>query len=225
MTVISVSGFIGSGKDSVADYLISEHGFKKMSFASALKDAVSAIFGWDRILLDGGTAESRAWRDQVDTWWAQRLQIKNLTPRWVLQQWGTEVCRTHFHSDIWVASIENKLRSCTDDVVITDSRFKNELQCIRNVNGTTVRIHRGPEPEWYEDAAAFNRGPNNNSRWAIGKATLDRLNIHASEYSSVGMEYDYNLSNNGSLSSLYHNVEAILSQLPSRRDAKSLLCA
>ena len=30
-----------------------------------------------------------------------------ITPRWVLQYWGTEVCRNNFHSDIWVASVEN----------------------------------------------------------------------------------------------------------------------
>ena len=211
--IISVSGFIGSGKDSVADYLITEHGFKRVSFASSLKDAVAAIFSWDRAMLDGLTPESREWRDQIDPWWAKRLKIKALTPRWVLQQWGTEVCRLHFHMDIWVASLENQIRSRTDDIVITDSRFKNELKSIKSIQGTTVRVHRGPEPEWYKAAADYNRGPDGNTGWAIGKAVLDRNHVHASEYSSVGLKYDYHLSNDDTLEALYGKVDTILSQL------------
>ena len=218
--IISVSGFIGSGKDSVADYLISEHGFKRVSFASSLKDAVAAIFSWDRAMLDGLTPESRAWRDQIDPWWAKRLKIKTLTPRWVLQQWGTEVCRLHFHMDIWVASLENQLRSRTDDIVITDSRFKNELKSIKSIQGTTVRVHRGPEPEWYKAAADYNRGPDGNTGWAIGKAVLDRNHVHASEYSSVGLRYDYHISNDDTLEALYGKVDTILNQLSDRPVSK-----
>jgi hypothetical protein len=218
--IISVSGFIGSGKDSVADYLITKYNFKKMSFASTLKDAVGAVFSWDREMLDGLTPESRAWRDQVDTWWAKRLKIKHLTPRWVLQQWGTEVCRMHFHNDIWVASVENQLRSTADDIVITDSRFKNELKCIKQVGGTTIRVRRGPEPEWYKAASDYNKGPDGNCGWAIGKAVLDKHKVHASEYSSVGLKYDYHLTNDDTLETLYSSVDAILNQLSSRPASK-----
>ena len=117
--IIGVTGFIGSGKDTVANYLTTFHGFKKLSFAGSLKDAVSNVFGWDRELLEGTTKSSREWREQVDPWWANRLDIPHLTPRWVLQNWGTEVCRNGFHNDIWVASVQNKLRQATDDIVIT----------------------------------------------------------------------------------------------------------
>ena len=94
-TIISVSGFIGSGKDTIADYLVTEFGFKRLSFAGTLKDAVAAIFGWDRDLIDGTTKESRIWRDQVDQWWSDRLGIPNLTPRYILQHIGTDVFRNH----------------------------------------------------------------------------------------------------------------------------------
>jgi hypothetical protein len=211
--IISVSGFISSGKDSVAEYLIAEHGFRRVSFASSLKDAVAAIFSWDRDMLDGLTKESREWREQVDPWWSNRLSIPDLTPRWVLQQWGTEVCRLHFHNDIWVAAVENKLRSSADNIVITDARFKNELNSIKSVGGTTVRVHRGPEPVWYEAAINYNKGPDGNFGWALGKAVLDRNHVHASEYSSVGLTYDYHLDNNETLHVLYKKVDNILSQL------------
>ena len=46
--IIGICGFIGSGKDTIADYLVNFHGFRRESFANTLKDAVAAVFGWDR---------------------------------------------------------------------------------------------------------------------------------------------------------------------------------
>lgn len=91
--ILAICGFIGSGKDTVADYLVEQHGFQQVSFAQSLKDSVSAVFGWNRDLLEGRSPESRKWREQVDEWWAERLGMPHLTPRWVLQYWGTEVAR------------------------------------------------------------------------------------------------------------------------------------
>ena len=48
--IIGVCGLIGSGKDTIADYLISEHNFQKISFADKLKASVGVMFGWDRVL-------------------------------------------------------------------------------------------------------------------------------------------------------------------------------
>ena len=127
--IVSVSGFIGSGKDTIADYLVNSHNFRRESWAGTLKDAVSVVFGWDRVLLEGKTNESRKWREQPDEWWTSRLGEK-ITPRGILQQWGTDVCRNHFHDEIWIASLENKLRRTSDDVVISDSRFGNEIECV-----------------------------------------------------------------------------------------------
>ena len=125
--IIGVVGFINSGKDTIADYLTNFHGFRRESFASTLKDAVAQVFGWDRTLLEGRTKQAREWRERVDPWWAERLNMPTLTPRWILQYWGTEVCRAGFHDDIWIASLENKLRNSQDDVVISDCRFESEI--------------------------------------------------------------------------------------------------
>jgi len=209
--IIGVCGFIGSGKDTIADYLVNIHQFRRESFANTLKDAVSAVFGWDRTLLEGRTKQAREWREQVDSWWSQRLN-QAITPRWILQYWGTEVCRKGFHDDIWIASLENKLRNSQDDVVISDCRFPNEIKAIRDQGGIVLRVVRGPEPKWYEDAVAVNAGPKHIG-WALAKDTLAKYNIHASETAWVGTDFDAVLDNNGTLDQLYKQVNDLLQDL------------
>jgi len=211
--IIGVCGFIGSGKDTVADYLVNLHHFRRESFANTLKDAVSAVFGWDRTMLEGRTKQAREWREQQDNWWTNRLGIV-ITPRWVLQNWGTEVCRNGFHNDIWIASLENKLRNSTDDVVISDCRFPNEIQAIKQAGGIVVRVVRGPEPEWYDAAVSINRGPNGNSTWALSGRRLEQLGVHASETSWVGTEFNAVLDNNGTLDDLYQQIMHLVQDRP-----------
>ena len=207
--IIGVCGFIGSGKDTIADYLVNVHGFRRESFANTLKDAVASVFGWDRVMLEGRTKEAREWREQVDPWWAERLNMPTLTPRWVLQYWGTEVCRRGFHDDIWIASVENKLRRSKDNIVISDCRFPNEISSIKSAGGVVVRVVRGPEPEWYDHAINFNKGEKYIG-WALGKSRLEKLKIHASETAWVGTNFDYVLDNNSTLDSLFNQVETVV---------------
>jgi hypothetical protein len=217
--IIGVCGFIGSGKDTIADYLTNFHGFRRESFANSLKDAVAHVFGWDRMMLEGRTKQAREWREQVDPWWAERLDMPNLTPRWVLQYWGTEVCRKAFHDNIWIASLENKLRNSKDDIVISDCRFPNEIKSIKDAGGIVVRVVRGPEPEWYNAAISYNKGPDSNSTWSLSKNVLDKHKIHASETAWVGTEFDAVLDNNYSIDDLYAQV---ISLVPNHLDANEL---
>jgi hypothetical protein len=209
--IIGVCGFIGTGKDTIADYLVNIHQFRRESFANTLKDAVASVFQWDRELLEGRTKHSRAWREQRDEWWSNRLG-RDITPRWVLQYWGTEVFRQGFHDDIWIASLENKLRKTTDDVVISDCRFPNEILAIKRAGGKVIRVSRGPDPAWYKLAETVNVGPRH-ARWAISKAELAKFNIHASETAWVGTEFDAVIDNNGTMDHLYTQVNHLISDL------------
>jgi hypothetical protein len=214
--IIGVCGLIGSGKDTIADYLQNIHQFRRESFAHTLKDAVACVFGWDRELIEGRTRSSREWREQVDPWWAQRLNMPDLTPRYVLQVWGTEVARRGFHDDIWIASLENRLRKTQDDVVISDCRFPNEIQAIRNAGGVVIRVKRGPEPKWYELAETVNRGPNNNIEWRLRKNELEAYGVHASETAWVGTDFDAVIDNNAiGLDTLYQQIKQLVDQLKS----------
>jgi len=203
--IIGFVGFIGSGKDTAADYLVNFHGFRRDSFANTLKDAVAAVFGWDRVLLEGRTKEAREWREQVDPWWAQRLNMPDLTPRWVLQYWGTEVCRKGFHDDIWIASLENKLRTSKDNIVISDVRFPNEIKAIHNAGGKVVRIKRGPEPDWYDLAVQENLHGSEPAKWELIKRK-----VHASESAWVGSDIDIIVNNDSTIDDLYQQIHNVL---------------
>ena len=203
--IIGIVGLIGSGKDTIADYLVNFHGYRRDSFANTLKDAVSTIFGWDRDLVEGRTTTARQWREQVDEWWAQRLNIPNLTPRYVLQQWGTEVVRKGFHDDTWIASLENKLRNSKDDSVITDCRFPNEVKMIKGLGGKVLRVKRGEDPVWYDTAITANNGDTQ---------ALDLMHnnykVHISEWAWAGTDFDYTVLNNGSIDELYEVTRSLV---------------
>lgn len=209
--IIGIAGFQGSGKDTIADYLCNIYGFKRDSFAATLKDAVAAVFGWDRELLEGRTKESRAWRETVDSWWANRLNMPNLTPRLVLQKWGTEVARQAWHDDTWIASLENKLVKAHNDIVITDVRFPNEIQAVRNAGGIVIRVVRGAEPEWYDLAVETNSGTFNHMAQAYPE-------VHPSEWAWIGTDFDAVIDNNADgLDPLFAQVKNLVTNL---QDAK-----
>jgi hypothetical protein len=170
---------------------------------------VSAVFGWDRELLEGRTKQSRAWREQPDEWWSDRLNMA-ITPRWVLQYWGTEVARRNFHDDIWIASLEARLNNSKDNIVISDCRFPNEIKAIKKQGGKVVWVKRGNLPEWYDAAISANKGPNGNLTWALSRAKLEKLGIHASETAWVGTKFDVIIDNNGTIDELYQQIAEIV---------------
>jgi len=211
--IIGITGFIGSGKDTAANYLVAQHGFKRDSFAGALKDAVAQIFGWDRELLEGLTPEAREWREQIDPWWANRLDMPRLTPRYMLQLWGTEVCRQGFHDDIWIASMENRLRKTVDDIVISDVRFPNEIAAIRRAGGVCVWVQRGELPVWYNCALTANTTPED-QQWLLEDAhqlmPQKYPQVHQSEWAWIGQTFNYTVDNNSTVEQLYKQISNLL---------------
>ena len=122
--IIGICGLIGSGKGSVADILVEEHNYKKVSFADKLKDGVSTVFGWDRQMLEGDTDDSRKWREQKDDFWTQETG-REITPRLILQLFGTDCMRNGFHDGIWVSLVKQELLKNTNQhYVIPDVRFE-----------------------------------------------------------------------------------------------------
>lgn len=208
--IIAINGTIGSGKDTFSQVFI-DAGFHRVSFAETLKDAVSAIFGWDREMLEGSTEESRKIREMPDPYWSAKMD-RPVTPRWVLQNFGTDVCRRYFHDNIWVFSAENKIRNIdTDKVIITDCRFPNEIKMIRENNGIIVEVQRNL-PEWYWDAYKYNILIESGETPMI-PPNLQHT-VHSSEYGWVGINHpDYIVENTSTIEHLHEQANNILSQI------------
>ena len=199
MILLGLVGFIGSGKGTAGD-LLEKMGFAKQSFAGPVKDAVAAMFAWDRALLEGDTKESRDWREQPDYFWSN-IMGRSFTPREALQKMGTEVGREIFHPDVWVQTLKKRL---TGDTVITDVRFQNEMDFIRNNKGYIIHVKRGKLPDWYEVAARANGG----NLQAL--EDMKEYGIHPSEWKWIGGKVDWTIENDSSIVALAYNLEAIL---------------
>ena len=213
--IVGITGFIGSGKDTVAKMLV-EKGAVQDSFAAPLKDLCASVFGWPRDMLQGDTVESRDFRETPDMYWTRKLGIDQFTPRLALQLLGTEIMRTHFNQDIWLDSLEYRIRKNEQQdtmVVVSDCRFKNELDLIKELNGIVVHVIRDELPEWYETAVHANKGS------VPAKHTMETrfAKVHASEWKCVGYDFDFVIKNSGTLEDLQTEVDSMYSDMQNRK--------
>lgn len=140
MILIGLCGAAGSGKGEVAKRLASSHSFAEISFADPLYEAVSAIVGRPVEWL-----KDRRNKESVIPWVGK-------SPRELLQLLGTEFGRGMIDSDIWVRAAMQRadwMLSAGLRVVITDVRFDNEAEAIREAGGAIFRVTR-------PDAAVLN---------------------------------------------------------------------
>ncbi len=169
--LIGLFGLKNSGKSTVASILEEEHGYVHLAFASLLKDIVAVAFKWDRKLLEGDTQESREWREKVDGWWAEKLNMPHLTPRFVLQYWGTEVIRSNFHDQFWIIAIEREITHLIQKgktkIVVSDCRFENEEKLIEKLGGKNINITR---------ASLFNQMDTHSSEGYVPKKSIELNN-------------------------------------------------
>jgi hypothetical protein len=207
-------GFIGAGKSTVANYLVANYNYTRLSFAGTLKDTCAVLFGWDRTRLEGATPEDRAWREQPDPFWSEKFG-KPWTPRWALQFVGTEVVRNTLHRDMWVLSVEQKLHSMGPDakVVFDDARFVNELNTLTKYGATLVVVQR-PQTITVEHQNLWCSLYSSRPR-AVEEAVA-ASSLHASEkdwllaIDSADAKY---LQNDGDYPSLYKNVDKLISEI------------
>lgn len=209
--IIGMGGFKGSGKDTAADLLVKNHKFKRIAFADHLKDIAALMFDWPRDLLQGDTEESRKWREIPDKWWSEEFG-KDFSPRLALQLLGTEAVRNVFHPSFWVIYLKRTIESNPkQNYVITDARFPNEIEFIQNdLNGFYVRVVRGKDPEWVEDAIHIlkdNKSPSGKELIEMG-----HKDCHYSEWAALYdlSKVDYLVDNNGNLDALEANLSVMV---------------
>ena len=134
--VLGLSGWARSGKDSVAEFLEKEYGYKKASFAQPMKDALVILNPMIDVFENranlAGCVEKLGW---------DYLKGASTEIRPLLQRMGTEVGREMFGEDFWV---NHALSSIPDGakVVFADVRYPNEADAVRKLGGQVWRIER-----------------------------------------------------------------------------------
>lgn len=135
--IIGMCGWMGSGKDSAADVLVSEYGFLKTSMAAALRQECK----WAQATFDVPAGAP----PDIEHIILNRLAHVDIKPtsvpaRRLLQWYGTEYRRAQ-DPDYWVKQIESVLNHAMD-VVISDIRFPNEADMIHRHGGQLWLIRR-----------------------------------------------------------------------------------
>lgn len=121
-----------SGKDEIADYFVSSHGFKKLGWADLLKAGVNTWHGWNERHAFGDLKEV------VDPYWGY-------SPREAYQKIGTDLMRWRWRESFWVDCAMLQVKAWLSQghsVVIPDSRFPNEAEAVLNAGGHIWRVDR-----------------------------------------------------------------------------------
>ena len=150
MRIIGLTGKAGSGKDTagaVMQSILQEKGYvcTKLSFAAKLKDACSLFFGWDRERLEYDFDYKEGFK--LDNGAPDpACQMLGMSRREVMQKFGTEAVRNGLHKNAWVyilqLAIFNGEYDNYDFGFLTDCRFENELQFVRDMEGVLIRVNR-----------------------------------------------------------------------------------
>jgi hypothetical protein len=179
--IIGITGQKFSGKDTLGSHFVKNYNYEQIAYADALKDAVKCIFDFDDEQLYGSKKE------EIDEFWGT-------TPRQVLQFVGTDLFRNHTHElmpnvgkDIWIQVVKRKIMNKMKKnpnvcFVITDARFHNEVDVVKQLGGTVIKLRR-------------NTGCQDN---------------HESETLIDSLPADYEFENNGSKEELYEKVMKVL---------------
>lgn len=148
--VIGLSGWARVGKDTVAARLVEKHGYKRMSFADPMREALYRLnpeIDVDSYSMNLATA--------VDLMGWETLKSVSSSIRGLMQRMGTEVGREMFGENFWV---DTALDSVEDGskIVFADVRFPNEADAIKALGGEVWRISRegvGPANDHISETA------------------------------------------------------------------------
>lgn len=166
--IIGLTGFAGTGKDTVADFLVTHHHFHKLAFADALRGEVAEGFGVDPIYLKHPSTKNvpmaafsmrrapldflagatlgmrgvpRGADGRIDDAWLDAPR----SPRQIMQWWGTEYRRAQ-HRNYWTRVLTERVvfaqRDGQQRFVITDCRFENEVDTLLAMGGVLWQVTR-----------------------------------------------------------------------------------
>lgn len=126
--LIGLHGKAQAGKDTTGKYMSWLCGYPTYAFAEPIKVLINNLFGWDERHSNGELKEI------VDPYWG-------ISPRYAYQTFGTDWGRNLINSDIWLMKAMRTYEQ-NKSLIITDVRFENEADWIRQNGGIVVHISR-----------------------------------------------------------------------------------
>ena len=220
MMLIGLAGSAGSGKDTVADYLVAQHGFTKFSFSDALYREVSEAFSIpiDELKHRGGkelphpklveayckdpefAKLMRAEADARNAYVQPPVQVAarwvSYSPRWVLQHWGTEYRRAQ-DPDYWLKAASLWVQAWLE---VT----KDDGQVHGGLVNTSVRFPN--ELAWIDEMQGV--------VWHVRRHDVSGVASelqHVAEQELPVAEQDHILNNDGTIEELNTTVSLLLS--------------
>lgn len=195
--LFTISGKIGSGKDTVAPLALDlmnipvenrGHDF----FARPLKEEINEVFYFiamasnqddatRNVCLSLGVPLDQA-KETVNILWSdvrnsvvETSYDRTPTVRKALQYWGTEVRRNQ-DDNYWVKkALKNVLTLVAEGktMYVTDSRFPNEVESVTDSGGTAIRINVSPEEQERRIQARDGLQISEDARNHISETSLD----------------------------------------------------
>lgn len=133
--LVAFIGLRRSGKDSAAQALV-QQGWQLVRFADGLKEMLRAYFRYVGVCPDDIEAMIEGHLKEEPT-----HLLGGKTTRWAMQSLGTEWGREMIYPDLWVNSVLAHA-SLYHNVVLSDCRFPNEAEAVRQQGGKLIRIER-----------------------------------------------------------------------------------
>jgi len=147
--ILGLSGAKGSGKDTVAAYLVKNHQFERKAFADPMKKSIAALFDIpfsevDKLKNEDTCIVSLATYGPKNVGSYEWIKSHHdMTFRTLLQRYGTEAHRDVFGEDFWLDyTLPVGGYYPGRAIVVTDVRFANEANRVKELGGTNVMITR-----------------------------------------------------------------------------------
>jgi hypothetical protein len=168
--ILALSGKKKSGKDTIANFLVSDQNFKKLSLATPLKDLLVKVFRVDERLLHDEDKKDTEMEDIITIDYHHLDDLRNViseewgfpiaydtrerieefhgmeirTPRQLMQTIGTDLIRRYIRDDIFIVLLLEKISKSERPIVVADVRLENERETLREIGailGLVKRAH------------------------------------------------------------------------------------
>lgn len=190
MTVIGFGYKKHSGKDTAAEVLVNHFSYKNFGFGDPIKEVGKDVFHFSDQQCDGDK------KTEVDEFWGvSPARLFQIIGTELFRERLTEILPEQFDRDVWIRSMERRLEKHEGDhVTISDVRFPNEAEMLKQKFGATLCLIDTPKED----------------RLSRGGKEDSRSEHHPSECALDGWDgWDLVIDNSGSLKEFETAVKSI----------------